>query len=133
MSDTSQKLGTDEMIEKLCKKYANISDEAKGRYDWEVGCESTADGYELWYCKEYGYDTDICENVYYYESGVIDKLQEIIVEVIDDETKISILCWDESISDQIDWEHIAGEVESNGRNEGFINALAVITESDDDE
>ena len=41
-------------------------------FDYEVGTESSADGFELWYLKEKGSQYDICENVYYEESGVIE-------------------------------------------------------------
>ena len=123
------------MIEKLCKQYVSIDDNFDGtkNYDLEVGSDTTADDYEIYYVKEPRDNIDIRENVYYYESGALEKLHELIVETINDSHKISIVSHDDTITDQIDWEDIAGEVESQSDNEDFIKALNVIIEQEESE
>jgi hypothetical protein len=75
-------------------------------FDYEVGTESSADGFELWYLKEKGAQYDICENVYYEDSGVIEALQ-MFIENHSGES-ITIVDWTHGdVSDQVDWDELA--------------------------
>jgi len=76
------------------------------KFNWEAGEQTTADGYSLWYLKEQGQNLDICENIYHYESGMIEALQELISE----ERNNTILLWDNDFADSIDWEELAEEM-----------------------
>ena len=75
-----------------------------GHIDYEVGNESTADGYDLWYFRQNGEQIDICENVYYYENGVIEALQDFIENHSGESITIADWC---EITDDIDWDELA--------------------------
>ena len=77
-----------------------------GHIDYEVGNESTADGYDLWYFKENGEQIDICENVYYYENGVIEALQDFIENHSGESITIADWCEITETND-LDWDEIA--------------------------
>tara|TARA_R110002012_G_scaffold308079_2_gene514066 strand:- start:934 stop:1272 length:339 start_codon:yes stop_codon:yes gene_type:complete len=73
-----------------------------GGYDWEVGTEDTVDGYTLHYAKLREDAIWIAENVFYDEYDFTEHLQGIIEE----ESDIKILFWDDEILEEIDWELI---------------------------
>tara|TARA_R110001599_G_scaffold162535_1_gene351771 strand:+ start:94 stop:633 length:540 start_codon:yes stop_codon:yes gene_type:complete len=82
------------------------SDESRPNYDYEVGSESTADGYEIYYVKESSQEYELQENVYYYESGALEKIYELMME----EEDITIHFWEEDMFDNIDLDDIESEL-----------------------
>jgi len=75
-------------------------------YDYEVESMTTNDGYEIWVVKERYEGVDINDNVFYYDGGAIEKVQELIIE----EENITIKFWDKEIYDNIDWEDVEDEL-----------------------
>ena len=59
-------------------------------YQWEAHAEDTADGFTIYYCKGKNETLEICDNIYHQESGLIERLQELI----QDETGFTILLGD---------------------------------------
>jgi len=98
-----------EFLEKLKEKRGVefITDMSSNRnYDYDVENMSTSDGYEVWVVKERYENIDINENVFYYEDGAREKVQDLIKE----EENITIKFWDSEIYDNIDWEDIEEEL-----------------------
>lgn len=75
-----------------------------GHYDYEVGEESSADGYDLYYFKEKGDQYDLCENVYSYDSGLQEALESFIENHSQESITIVDFC---DKTDNIDWDEIA--------------------------
>ena len=80
-----------------------------GSSDWCVESVSTVDGYEVWSVREGYSDVDLYENVYYYESGAVEKVTELIKE----EENITIHFYDTSIYKDIDWDEIEEDMEDD--------------------
>ena len=100
----------DKIIELLKEKRGvefRFDDKYTGSYDWCVESISTADGYELWCVREKYSDIDVYENGYYYESGAIEKVTELIKE----DENITIHFYDTSIYEDIDWYEIEEDLE----------------------
>lgn len=72
------------------------------KYNWEIGEESTADGYELFYVKENGEELNIENNLFQYKDGATDKIGELL----ENETGLTFMFWDSDLVDEIDWEDI---------------------------
>ncbi len=96
------------LLEKLKEKRGVEFTDTKSHdnYDYGVECMTTYDGYEIWVVKEQYEEVDICQNVFYYENGAIEKVQELIIE----EENITIKFWDSSVYDNIDWEDVEDEL-----------------------
>tara|TARA_Y100001972_G_C7653451_1_gene328772 strand:+ start:1888 stop:2403 length:516 start_codon:yes stop_codon:yes gene_type:complete len=75
-----------------------------GHYDYEVGEESSADGYDLYYFKEKGEQYDLCENVYSYDSGLLEALESFIEN--HSQESITIVDFCDKI-DEVDWDELA--------------------------
>ena len=73
------------------------------KYNWEIGEQSTADGYELFYVKENGEELNIEQNLFQYKDGATDKIGELL----ENETGLTFMFWDSDLVDEIDWEDIA--------------------------
>ena len=71
-------------------------------YNWEIGEESSADGYELFYVKENGEELNIENNLFQYKDGATDKIGELL----ENETGLTFMFWDSDLVDEIDWEDI---------------------------
>jgi hypothetical protein len=79
-----------------------IKDYNRQAYDWEIGNETSANGYDLWYVKEKLDELSLCDNVYTEEYDMLERVKELIEE----ETNITIVDWEE-LTDNLDWEEIA--------------------------
>ena len=71
-------------------------------YNWEIGEETSADGYEIFYANEKGDELNIAENIFQYKNGATDKIGELL----ENETGLTFMFWDSDLVDEIDWEDI---------------------------
>ena len=76
-------------------------------YQWEAHAEDTADGFTIYYCRGKNETLEICDNIYHQESGLIERLQELI----QDETGFTILLGDADFEEAIDWEELADDLD----------------------
>lgn len=98
-----------EFLEKLKEKRGvEILDSSNNQlnYDWQVESRTTCDGYEIWTVLEDGEQINIDDNVFYYEEGAIDRVEELLIE----EENITIKFWEESILENLDFERIEEEL-----------------------
>ena len=88
----------------LSRKNINlITEDWNGEhYDFEIGNESSADGYDLWYFKAKKDNFDICENVYYYQEGVVEAVEEFILNHTDEPITIVDFTDDGRISELVE-------------------------------
>lgn len=71
-------------------------------YNWEIGEETSADGYEIFYANEKGDQLNIAENIFQYKDGATEKIGELL----ENETGLTFMFWDSDLVDEIDWEDI---------------------------
>lgn len=74
--------------------------------DWDVESMTTSDGYEIWTVLESGEEININDNVFYYEEGAVERVQELLIK----EENITIRFWDNSVFDNIDFEEVEEEL-----------------------
>ncbi len=67
---------------------------------------TTADGYEIWTVLENGEEININDNVFYYEDGAVERVQELLIK----EENITIRFWDNSVYEQIDFDEVEEEL-----------------------
>ena len=89
------------------KDYYDFSiSENWGNPDFMFYSETTADGYEIWTVLESGEEININDNVFYYEDGAVERVQELLIK----EENITIRFWDDSVFDNIDFEEVEEEL-----------------------
>jgi len=99
-----------EFLEKLKEKRGIefiLSDGDSNKFaDWEVESMTTSDGYEIWTVLESGEEININDNVFYYDDGAVERVQELLIKY----ENITIKFWDNSIFEQIDFEEVEEEL-----------------------